>query len=284
MGRILNLMSKSLSVALVQAAPFPVDAPLSEFAACLDRVLADTGADLVVYPELHLFGDLVDQEKHAQPLAGQRIRELGAIAADAGVWLIPGTVAEKGPAGELFNTAVVFSPTGELVASYRKCFPWRPFEPHRPGTGFTVFDIPEYGRFGLSICYDTWFPEVARQLAWLGAEVIITPTRTTTADRPQELVLTRANCIANQVFTLSCNIDDSGRSLVVDPEGRVLAESGKGVEVLTAEIDVDRVRQVREDGTVGLNRMWRQFTPADEALDLPVYQGKIDPTTWRGNT
>ena len=128
----------------------------------------------------------------AEPLDGPRVKLLGELAGDLGVWLMPGTVCELGEDGALYNTAVVLSPTGELVASYRKCFPWRPYEPYLPGDRFVVFDLP-VGRIGVSICYDAWFPEVARHLAWMGAEVIVNPTQTTTCDRDQEVVLARAN-------------------------------------------------------------------------------------------
>lgn len=279
-------MARILQVAVAQVEPLPVDAPVEEFAVLVEQARF-AGADLVVFPELHLFGDLRGQRRRAEPLDGPRIRGLSEVAARAGVWLVPGSVAERGADGELYNTAVVFAPDGSLVASYRKCFPWRPYEPHRPGSTFTVFDIPGIGRLGLSICYDTWFPEVARQLAWLGAEVIITPTRTTTVDRAQELVLTRAHAIVNQVFVVSANVaapTGTGQSMIVDPEGRVRVSAGRPAEVLTDVLDLDEVRKVREHGTAGLNRMWYQFTAADRPLELPVYQGKIDPTTWKGDT
>jgi predicted amidohydrolase len=81
----------------------------------------------------------------------------------------------------------------------------------------------------LAICYDIWCPEVARQLAGLGAEFIVAPTQTTTCDREQELILIRAAAIANQVFLVSANAAapiGTGRSLIVDPEGRVRAQAG----------------------------------------------------------
>jgi predicted amidohydrolase len=108
----------------------------------------------------------------------------------------------------------------ELAASYRKVFPWRPYE--RWGGSFVVADMAGFGRVGLSICYDSWFPEVARHLAWMGAEVILNPTLTPTADRAQELVLARAQAITNQVYVVGVNAaapTARGRSLLVDPKG-----------------------------------------------------------------
>jgi predicted amidohydrolase len=126
---------------------------------------------------------------------------------------------------------------------------------------------------------------VSRQLAWLGAEVIINPVQTTTSDRAQELVLARANAIVNQVFVISVNAAAPlgvGRSLIVDPEGRVRVQADEATAaVLTDVLDLDEVTRVRRFGTAGLNRMWDQFTDADEPLELPVYQGRIDPARWK---
>ncbi|MGW2027354.1 carbon-nitrogen hydrolase family protein [Streptomyces decoyicus] len=286
-------MSRPLPVALVQAPPRPATAPLSGFAAEVGELIARfPQTRLVVYPELHLCGvtggaDGAEAELRAaaEPLDGPRARQLAELAGDLGIWLVPGSVCEQGPGGELFNTALSFSPEGRPAASYRKIFPWRPHEPYDAGDRFVVLDLPGTGRVGFSICYDAWFPEVARHLAWMGAEVIINPVMTTTADRAQELVLARANAIVNQVFVLSVNTagpTGTGRSLVVDPEGRVRTEApDQGPAVLTDVLDLDEVTRVREFGTAGLNRMWDQFTDTDTPLELPLYDGRIDPRRWR---
>ena len=249
----------------------------------------------MVYPELHLFGvdgpgstHPAQLEAAAQPLDGPLCAALAELAGDHGVWLVPGSIVERGADGELYNTAVVFSPDGELVASYRKIFPWRPFEPYRPGGEFVVFDIPGTGRVGLSICYDSWFPEVARHLAWMGAEVIVNPVMTTTIDRAQEIVIARANAIVNQVFVVSVNTAAPvglGQSVVIDPEGRVRVTAPSEVAtVLTDVVDLDAVATVRRFGTVGLTRPWDQFQPDDAPLELPLYGGRIDPARWKPGT
>jgi hypothetical protein len=79
------------------------------------------------------------------------------------------------------------------VAALRALPSWPPVRRRR---------LPGFGRVGLSICYESWFPELARHLAWRGAEVILNPTLTPTADRPQELVLARAQAIVNQVYVV----------------------------------------------------------------------------------
>ena len=274
-----------LPMVLVQAEPVPFDRPLDAFADEVTAVLAEhPGTRLLMFPELHLCGAQRPRDS-AEPLAGPRTRRLAELAGDLGIWLVPGSVCELGPAGEVFNTALAFSPGGELVASYRKIFPWRPHEPYHPGDRFVVFDIPEAGRVGFSICYDAWFPELTRHLAWMGAELVLNPVQTTTPDRVQELVLARANAIVNQVFMVSLNVAGPfgmGCSIVVGPEGQVLAETPDAAPaVLAVTLDLGEVARVRQRGTAGVNRMWDQFTSSDAAIELPLYQGRIEPGRWR---
>jgi predicted amidohydrolase len=287
-------LSRTLTVSAVQAQPVTIGADLAPFRA--EVIARAARADLIVYPELHLFGSEIwpDEERNVElrrsavPLDGQLVAELGDIAHEAGAWLIPGSICERGPLGELFNTALVFSPAGELVAHYRKVFPWRPFEPYDAGDRFVVFDIPGVGRLGISICYDAWFPEVTRHLAWMGAEAVINIVKTTTPDRSQELVLAQANSIVNQTFTVSVNCAGPigrGQSIIVDPEGKMLAESA-GVDPvgLFSTLDLSHVTKVHLEGTAGSNRMWSQFVSTDSPLELPLYAGRIDPETWHPRT
>jgi predicted amidohydrolase len=267
---------------------------MGTFAAQAEEVMARFPATrLLIYPELHLCPDA--DESHmiaetnsiaeAEPLDGPRSKGLATLAGDLGVWLIPGSVLERGEDTHVYNTCPVYSPTGALVAAYRKIFPWRPYEMAHPGKDFIVVDIDGLGRLGLSICYDSWFPEMSRQLAWMGAEAIVNVVLTTTSDRAQEIVLARANAIVNQTYVLSVNSAGplgTGRSLVVDPEGRIRVESPDASScVLTDVIDFDDVTRVRAYGTAGLNRMWEQFHADDAPIDLPVYQGRIDAAHWR---
>ncbi|GAA3726584.1 putative amidohydrolase [Spinactinospora alkalitolerans] len=296
-------MSAWLPVTVVQDPPIPAAGDPDLFAAqARDAMRRFPRTRLLVYPELHLYAD-PDPDPDpgsgaaaagrpaaperlaglAEPLDGPLATALAATAAELGVWLLPGTLCEPDGRGGVYNTSVLFSPEGRIAGAYRKCFPWRPYETFTPGSGFTVVDVPEWGRIGLSICYDTWFPEVARQLAAMGADLIVTPAQTTTADREQELVMTRAAAIANQVFVVNANAAGpigAGRSLVADPEGRVRTQAQDGPAVLTDVLDADEVARVREHGTAGLNRIWHQFTDEDAPLDLPFYRGRIDPADW----
>lgn len=282
----------TLTVGLAQRAPESVAGGLAGFTHDVSSTLDQhPGISLLVYPEMHLCGTehLPEPQRPAAlrdaavPLTAPYVDELGAIAAEHGIWLCPGSIGELGPQGEFFNTQLIFAPDGQLRASYRKMFPWRPFEPHQPGTGFTVQDLDGLGTAGLSICYDAWFPEHSRQLAWLGAELVLNIVKTTSPDREQELVLARANAIVNQNYVMSVNCAapvGRGRSIVIDPEGFTVAEAGLGDQTLVVEFDRDRVSAIRDNGTMGSNRMWAQFHPGDETIPLPMYDGRIDPMTW----
>jgi predicted amidohydrolase len=283
-------MSRPLPLALVQDAAQPAG-DLAPFASRLEKLtLAHPDAQLFVYPELHLAGAGENQSEgelalaSAEALDGPRGRALSELAGDLKLWLAPGSVYERGQDGQIYNTAVVYSPEGRLAASYRKVFPWRPYEKVVPGSKFVVFDMAGFGRVGLSICYDAWYPESSRHLAWMGAELILNVVKTPTADRAQEVVLARANAIVNQVFMASVNAatpDGLGRSLLVDPQGRVLVEAdGATPMVLSDVIDLDGVANVRKHGTAGVSRPWQQFHPTDAPLELPLYSGKIDPLVW----
>ncbi|MFE4833918.1 carbon-nitrogen hydrolase family protein [Arthrobacter sp. NPDC056691] len=285
-------MQRILPLIAAQAAPRLIGDPVSAFADEITAAL-ETKPDskLVVFPELHLFGDgNPDRQRTealqdaAEPLDGPRTKELKELAADLGIWLVPGSVCERGPEGQLFNTQLVLSPEGELAGYYRKIFPWRPFEPYDPGDRFTTVDLPGVGRVGLNICYDAWYPEVSRQLAWMGAEVILNVVKTTTPDRRQELVLAKANAIVNQVFVVSVNCagpTGKGHSIIVDPEGNTITEAdGDAPVLLTADLDLAAVEHVRTHGTENLNRPWSQFRDGEAAVELPVYQGRINPATW----
>jgi formamidase len=233
----------------------------------------------VLLPELHLAalpGPLEERAPvEAVEIPGPLTESLGAIARETGLWLVPGTVFERGEGELVHNTCPVFSPEGELVASYRKVFAWQPHEGCAPGDRFETFEIPDVGRIGLSICYDGSFPETARQLAWMGAEVVLNVSLTTTSDRAQELVMARANAIFNQLYVVSLNAASPaglGRSAIFDPEGVVRLEAGDGEEVLTDVLDLDAVTRVRRYGTAGVSRMWHQIETDAARLSFPMYR------------
>lgn len=211
-----------------------------------------------------------------EPIPGKWSDRLCDIARQNKLWLIPGSMYER-EGDALYNTSLAISPNGEIVTKYRKIFPWYPLEAETTaGSDFKVFDIPDVGRFGMTICYDMWFPEVVRSLAWMGAEVILHPTMTPTVDRDLEVVLSQANAIMNQCYFIDINGIGpwgGGRSMIVDPDGRTLQQVGNEETILTEIIDLDRVTRVREYGNLGLAQTLKQLR--DTNITFPPYRGDM---------
>jgi formamidase len=276
---------RTLSIAALQTAPIARDpaATLAQLAERAPRVRSMMPeAQLLLLPELHLSSSPPPFEVRdgyadevAVEIPGPLTEELGEIARTAELWLVPGSVFERGDAGQIHNTCLVLSPQGELVARYRKMFPWQPSEGCVAGDEFVTFDIPDVGRIGLSICYDGSFPETCRQLAWMGAEVVLQPSLTTTSDRDAEIVMARANAIFNQLYVVSVNAaapSGLGRSAIFDPEGLPRLQASDSEDVLTDVLDLDAVDRVRRFGTAGVSRLWEQFRRQAPSLDLSVYR------------
>jgi predicted amidohydrolase len=223
----------------------------------------------------------------AQPIGGPAELHFQELAARHGIWLIPGSMFVR-EGDRVFNMAIVIGPDGAIVGRYRKLFPFLPYETGvTAGAEFLVFDVPAAGRFGVSICYDMWFPETTRTLAAMGAEVILHPSLTNTIDRDLELTIARASAITNQCFFFDINgVGDggNGRSIIVGPAGDVLHEAGRAEEIMPLEIDLARVRRSREFGVRGLGQPLKSFrdravdfTLYDRARPAPAYLGTLGP-------
>ncbi|MBA2666705.1 MAG: carbon-nitrogen hydrolase family protein [Trueperaceae bacterium] len=230
---------------------------------------------MVVFSELCAFGPLTG---HAQPLPGPAEAAFRAMAAKHGVWLVAGSVFER--AGDrIYNTASVIDPHGTVIGRYRKMFPFRPYEADvTDGTDFLVFDVPDVGRFGVSICYDMWFAETSRTLAAMGAEVIIHPSLTGTIDREIELTIVRATAAMQQCYIFDINglgAGGNGRSLICGPEGMIFHQAGTDEEIIPLEVDLERVRRSRTHGLLRLGQPLKSFR--DRTVDFDVYAGGRSP-------
>jgi deaminated glutathione amidase len=225
---------------------------------------------MVVFSELAPFGPLT---ANALPFPNQTEAYFCSLAKKHGIWLLPGSMFERAADGGIYNTASVIDPGGNVVARYRKMFPFYPYEEGvKGGMEFCVFDVPGVGRFGLSVCYDMWFPETSRTLAAMGAEVILHPTLTSSIDRDVELAIARATAAQQQCFFFDVNgLGDCGigRSIVVGPHGDVMHQSAGGEEMFPIEIDLFRVRRGREAGVRGLGQPLKSFR--DRNVLFPVY-------------
>ncbi len=225
---------------------------------------------MIVFSELCPFGPLTH---NAQVFPNTTENEFCEIAKRYGIWLVPGTMFQK-QADKVYNTATVINPQGEVIGRYNKMFPFYPYEVGvTGGNEFLIFDIPKVGRFGLTVCYDMWFPETSRTLAVNGVEVILHPTLTATIDRDIELALVQATAATNQCFIFDINgLGDggTGRSIICGPDGRTLHQASNGEEMIPIEIDLERVQRSRELGVLRLGQPLKSFR--DRNIRFDIYQ------------
>jgi predicted amidohydrolase len=225
---------------------------------------------MVVLPELCTYGA---NTQLAVQMPGEVENCFREAARKNDIWLIPGSIFERHD-GKVYNTAPVINPKGEVVARYRKQYPFYPYEKGvSDSNNFVVFEVPGIGKVGLVICYDIWFPEIIRQLAWMGAEAIIAPTLTNTIDRDVELAISIANASTNQLYFFGLNSAGrlgNGKSIVVGPDGTVIHQASTNRDVIAVEMDFNHVRRVRERGLHGLGQTLKSFRDAN--MTYPVYQ------------
>ncbi|MEU3337126.1 carbon-nitrogen family hydrolase [Streptomyces sp. NPDC006668] len=221
-------------------------------------VREQAGADLVVLPELWTTGAFAYERfaADAEPLQGPTYEAMAKAASDAGVWLHAGSIPEQDPAGTLYNTSLLFSPSGDLATAYRKIhrFGFDKGEAVLMGAGreLVTVRLPDT-TLGVATCYDLRFPELFRSLVDSGAETLVVPAGWPERRRAHWTLLAQARAVENQAFVLACGtagthagVPQAGHSIVVDPWGEVLAEAGPGEEVLTVDFDPAKVATTRE--------------------------------------
>jgi deaminated glutathione amidase len=243
-----------------------VDRNLTE-AERLIREAAANDASLVVLPErLDIRGAPERYAEVAEPLDGRIVSWARGLAAELGIDLVAGSIAEQREGHErVANTSVHAGPDGELKAVYRKIHmfdvevggvQYRESEHSEPAEEVVISQTADGLGLGLTICYDLRFPELYRILALQGARVVTVPanfTRITGAAHWE--VLLRARAIENQVFVIAPgqgrgsgpDTDSYGNSMIVDPWGEVLARAGgEGACFVAADLDLARQDEIRE--------------------------------------
>jgi predicted amidohydrolase len=242
-----------VKVACCQFRPAPGDVPAN-----LRRMrdlagdAAREGARIVLFSELATTGYLPPERipPLAEPLSGPAVSELARVAASLRVVLAFG-LAERTADGRLHNSLVYLGAGGERAGLYRKVHLW---DTERrwavPGEGSTVVECAGW-RTGGWICYDTRFPELARAQAAAGADLALVATAWLGPGDEWELAM-RARALDNAIYVAGADTVDSaigchGRSLIVDPHGRVIARARLDEDcVITAEIDPQEMARQRE--------------------------------------
>ncbi|ORX70234.1 carbon-nitrogen hydrolase [Linderina pennispora] len=258
----------SLKLALVQLAVGAQKAVNLANARAKVLEAAKAGANIVVLPECfnspygtQYFAQYAEEIDAAQP--SESLQELSKMARDGNIFLVGGSIPER-DSGHLFNTCTVWNPQGELIAKHRKVhlfdidFPGRivfkESDVLKPGNALTDFATP-WGRFGVGICYDMRFPELAMIAARRGCVGMIYPGafNMTTGPMHWELLL-RARAMDNQVFVAGCSParDTSatyhawGHSTIVDPFARVIATTEDSQDIVYADLDLELIKEVRQ--------------------------------------
>ena len=214
--------------------------------------------DLLILPELWLHGyDLTRGDEWATPLGHGGFAEMASIAQEYALHL-SGSLLERHAEG-ISNTAVLYSPGGELLGSYRKVHLFRLMEEPRylaPGDHATVCETP-WGPTGLGICYDLRFPELFRTMALAGAKLFVIPAQWPVKRVEAWLLLARARAAENELVVAACNrvgedgdVSFPGRSVVVDPWGNIVVEGDHREGLVVAQIDMREIEKVRRYLTV----------------------------------
>jgi predicted amidohydrolase len=205
--------------------------PLLEDAARQKADLVVLGETVTYYASGKSYAEL------AESMPGPSTEFFGAIAKKHGFYIVVGLLERDGPL--VYNVAVLLGPDGGIVGKYRKtCLPRGEVEKGvTPGHDYPVFNT-KFGKVGMMVCYDGFFPEVARRLSMNGAEVIAWPVW---GCNP---LLARARACENHVYVVSSTYEDvSGNwmlSAVFDHDGQTLASAEKWGTVVVAEVDLDR--------------------------------------------
>lgn len=246
----------------------------------LVREAAKAGAELVALPENFAFMGGSEEEKRAlaetvpdAPAAsndaGSIAKAVASAARENGVWIVAGGMPEVGPSRDTpFNTSLLVSPEGRVVARYRKVHLFDVALPDgtelRESAATAAGDEPVAAeittraggpvKLGMTVCYDVRFPELYRKLTDRGVRIVTVPAAfTLTTGKDHWHVLLRARAIENQVFVIAPaqhgrhprGRQTYGKSLIVDPWGDVLAQAPEGEGFALARLDFasqDRVR------------------------------------------
>lgn len=223
---------------------------------------ARDGANIVCLPEM--FNCPYSSEyfrKYAAPGHEAAVEAMSGWARENGVILVGGSVPEL--EGErIYNTCFVFDQQGRQIAKHRKIhlfdvdLPGMRFKESNtfsPGEDICVFDT-SYGKMGAAVCFDVRFPELFRAMANRGAQVIFLPAQfnMSTGPRHWEMSL-RSRAVDNQVFFVGAaaarcqgfSYECWGHSLIIDPLGELLASCDETEQIISAQIDLDYIPQVR---------------------------------------
>ena len=258
----LNKSENGVVIGCVQL-QLPTVVTKADLAAQTDKIVEMVGKarrnlgtmDLVVFPEYCLHGLSMDINPEIMcRIDGPEVAAFRTACIDNSIWGCF-SIMEFNPGGMPYNTGLVINDKGEIVLNYRKLHPWVPVEPWEPGDlGIPVIDGPNGCKLALIICHDGMFPEMARECAYKGAEIMLRTAGYTAPIRNSWRFTNQANSFQNLMITANvcmCGSDGSfdsmGEGMIVDFDGTVIAHgtTGRADEIITAEVRPDLVREAR---------------------------------------
>jgi formamidase len=211
--------------------------------------------DLVVFPEYALHGLSMDTNPAIMcRMDGPEVAAFRKACVDNRIWGCF-SIMEHNPHGYPYNVGIIIDDQGEVKLYYRKLHPWVPVEPWEPGDlGIPVIEGPTGAKIALIICHDGMFPEMARECAYKGAEIMIRTAGYTAPIRSSWKFTNQANAFQNLMVTANVcmcgtdgTFDSMGEGMIVNFDGEILAHgmSGRPDEIITAEVRPDLVREAR---------------------------------------
>lgn len=210
--------------------------------------------DMVVFPEYALHGLSMSTAPELMcTLDGPEVAAFRAACIEHRIWGCF-SLMEANPGGNPFNSGIVIDDQGALQLYYRKLHPWVPVEPWEPGDlGIPVFTGPRGAKMALIICHDGMFPEMARECAYKGAEIMIRTAGYTAPIRHAWQITNQANAFQNLMQTASVclcgsdgTFDSMGEAMFCDFDGSILQQGGgRPDEIIACEMRPDRVREAR---------------------------------------
>ncbi|WP_267359575.1 MULTISPECIES: formamidase [unclassified Methylobacterium] len=258
----LNKSPNGVVIGLVQL-QLPRIATKADLAAQTDRIVAMVAKarsnlatmDLVVFPEYALHGLSMDTDPDILcRLDGPEVAAFKQACIDNRIWGCF-SIMEANPNGSPFNSGLIIDDAGAVKLYYRKMHPWVPVEPWEPGDiGIPVIEGPKGAKIALIICHDGMFPEMARECAYKGAEIMIRTAGYTAPIRESWRFTNQSNAFCNLMITASvcmCGsdgaFDSMGEGMICNFDGSVITHgtTGRVDEIITAEVRPDLVREAR---------------------------------------
>ena len=257
----LNKSPQGVVIGLVQL-QLPVVATPAQLTTQAQRIVQmmgkarrnNPGMDMVVFPEYALHGlSMSTQPELMCRMDGPEVASFKAACIEHRLWACL-SLMDFNPNGNPYNSGIVIDDQGAVALYYRKLHPWVPVEAWEPGNlGIPVIDGPRGCKLALIICHDGMFPEMARECAYKGAEIMLRTAGYTAPIRHSWQITNQANAFQNLMVTASVclcgsdgTFDSMGEAMFCNFDGTIMAQGGgRADEIISCEVRPDLVREAR---------------------------------------